>query len=137
MHPYVCTPKGSLEIRITFLYKKQDKVIKRYQISIFTKHRNNSMLLFFFQVSGSSKLKINTRANKSSSWMSISICFIQFTKCLVLKHRLLSAKPVSAHYQVHEVTHAKFIKADVYVTFFKKDFNFGKSTLENIYSLTN
>ena len=69
--------------------------------------------------------------------MSILICFIQFTKCLVLKPLLLAAKPVSAHYQVHEVTHAKFIKADDYVTFLKKDFNFGKSTLENIYLLRN
>ena len=35
----------------------------------------------------------------------------QFTKCLVLNPYLLAAEPVSAHYQVHEVTHANFIEA--------------------------
>ena len=60
--------------------------------------------------------------------MSISICFTQFTKCLVLKPLLLAAKPVSAqcpiaHYQLHEVTRANFIEAGNYATLIKKDFN--------------
>ena len=66
--------------------------------------------------------------------MSISICFIQFTKCLVLKHRLLSAKPVSAHYQVHEVTQANFIETGNYATLIKKDFNFEIVHLKCLFS---